>query len=44
MTDVYIHYSHCPDAHICVISNPVNSTVPIVAETYKKAGVYKPSR
>ncbi|KAI0313415.1 NAD-malate dehydrogenase [Amylostereum chailletii] len=33
-----------PDAHVCVISNPVNSTVPIVAETFKKAGVYDPRR
>jgi malate dehydrogenase len=31
-----------PDAHILVISNPVNSTVPIVAETLKKAGVFNP--
>ena len=29
---------HCPDAWIGVISNPVNSTVPIVAEVLKKAG------
>jgi len=27
-----------------IISNPVNSTVPIVAEVYKKAGVYDPNR
>jgi malate dehydrogenase len=31
-----------PEAHILVISNPVNSTVPIVAETLKKAGVFNP--
>jgi|ERR1712127_510101 len=31
----------CPDALIAVISNPVNSTVPIAAEVLKKAGVYK---
>lgn len=30
----------CPNAFICVISNPVNSTVPIVAEVLKKAGCY----
>jgi len=30
----------CPDACFLVISNPVNSTVPIFAETLKKAGVY----
>ncbi|MCL4148971.1 UNVERIFIED_CONTAM: hypothetical protein GTU68_039973 [Idotea baltica] len=29
----------CPEAMICIISNPVNSTVPIAAEVYKKAGV-----
>ncbi|ACS87127.1 malate dehydrogenase [Musicola paradisiaca] len=30
----------CPKACICVITNPVNSTVAIAAETLKKAGVY----
>ncbi|KAK4321737.1 hypothetical protein Pmani_007477 [Petrolisthes manimaculis] len=30
---------NCPNAMICIISNPVNSTVPIAAEMYKKAGV-----
>lgn len=34
----------CPKAMMCIISNPVNSTVPIVAETFKKAGVYDPKR
>ena len=33
-----------PEAHILVISNPVNSTVPIVASTLQKAGVYDPRR
>lgn len=33
-----------PNAHILVISNPVNSTVPIVAETLTKAGVFDPKR
>ncbi|TFY51025.1 hypothetical protein EVG20_g11205, partial [Dentipellis fragilis] len=33
-----------PEAHIAVISNPVNSTVPIVAETLRKAGVFDPRR
>ncbi|KAF8632409.1 hypothetical protein AX17_004850 [Amanita inopinata Kibby_2008] len=33
-----------PEAHILVISNPVNSTVPIVAATLEKAGVFNPSR
>ncbi|KAJ5927830.1 Malate dehydrogenase type 1 [Penicillium verhagenii] len=31
-----------PNAKVLVIANPVNSTVPIVAEVYKKAGVYNP--
>merc|ERR1711931_585749 len=30
---------NCPNAVLCIISNPVNSTVPIAAEVYKKAGV-----
>lgn len=34
----------CPNAMLLIISNPVNSTVPIVAETFKKAGVYDPKR
>ena len=29
---------------IAIISNPVNSTVPIAAEMFKKAGVYDPNR
>ncbi|KDN39465.1 putative MDH1-malate dehydrogenase precursor, mitochondrial [Tilletiaria anomala UBC 951] len=33
-----------PKAHILIISNPVNSTVPIVAEVFKKAGVYDPKK
>jgi malate dehydrogenase len=33
-----------PTAHILVISNPVNSTVPIVAATLEKAGVFDPAR
>lgn len=35
---------HAPKAMILVITNPVNSTVPIVAEVFKKAGVYDPRR
>jgi malate dehydrogenase len=35
---------HCPSAFMAIISNPVNSTVPIVAETFKKHGVYDPAR
>ncbi|KIM41765.1 hypothetical protein M413DRAFT_445002 [Hebeloma cylindrosporum] len=33
-----------PKAFILVISNPVNSTVPIVAEVFKKHGVFDPKR
>jgi len=33
-----------PEANILVISNPVNSTVPIVAEIFKGKGVYNPRR
>jgi malate dehydrogenase len=35
---------HCPKAMICIITNPVNSTVPIASEVMKKAGVYDPKR
>jgi malate dehydrogenase len=35
---------HSPEANILIISNPVNSTVPITAEVFKKAGVYNPKR
>ena len=35
---------HCPKAFILVISNPVNSTVPIAAEVLKKAGVFDPKK
>jgi malate dehydrogenase len=31
---------HCPGAMINIISNPVNSTVPIAAEVLKKMGLY----
>lgn len=33
-----------PDAAVLVISNPVNSTVPIVAEVFKKRNVYNPDK
>ncbi len=36
--------AHCPKAFYLVISNPVNSTVPIFAEVLKKKGVYDPKR
>lgn len=32
----------CPRAIVNLISNPVNSTVPIAAEVFKKAGTYDP--
>ncbi|KAG0326506.1 Malate dehydrogenase, cytoplasmic [Podila horticola] len=35
---------HCPKAHVLVIANPVNSTVPIVAEVFQKAGVFDPKK
>ncbi|KAJ1928805.1 malate DEHYDROGENASE, NAD-dependent [Tieghemiomyces parasiticus] len=35
---------HCPNAFMLIISNPVNSTVPIVAEVFKAQGVYNPKR
>lgn len=34
---------YCPRAHLLIISNPVNSTVPIAYETMLKAGVSRPS-
>ncbi len=33
-----------PKAMLAIITNPVNSTVPIAAEIFKKAGVYDPKR
>eukprot|EP00241_Pyramimonas_parkeae_P006910 CAMPEP_0114244716 /NCGR_PEP_ID=MMETSP0058-20121206/11495_1 /TAXON_ID=36894 /ORGANISM="Pyramimonas parkeae, CCMP726" /LENGTH=320 /DNA_ID=CAMNT_0001357689 /DNA_START=112 /DNA_END=1074 /DNA_ORIENTATION=+ len=35
---------HCPNAMVAMISNPVNSTVPIAAEVMKKHGVYDPRK
>lgn len=35
---------HCPKAFLLIISNPVNSTVPIAAEVLKSAGVFDPKR
>ncbi|CAD7697138.1 unnamed protein product [Ostreobium quekettii] len=34
--------TYCPNAWIGIISNPVNSTVPIAAEVLKQKGVYDP--
>ncbi|KAJ5719562.1 malate dehydrogenase [Penicillium malachiteum] len=36
--------AHSPKAFVLVISNPVNSTVPIAAEVLKAAGVFDPKR
>lgn len=33
-----------PKAMLCIITNPVNSTLPICAEVYKKNGVFDPCR
>lgn len=35
---------NCPKAMLAIISNPVNSTVPIASEILKKAGCYDPNR
>ncbi|KAI5779321.1 malate dehydrogenase [Geopyxis carbonaria] len=35
---------YAPNANILIISNPVNSTVPITAEVFKSKGVYNPKR
>jgi len=42
LADACAKYS--PKAMICIISNPVNSTVPIASEVFKKHGVYDPKR
>lgn len=34
---------YCPDAHLLIISNPINSTVPIAYESMKALGVAKPN-
>ncbi|KAM0274862.1 hypothetical protein ACHAQH_007787 [Verticillium albo-atrum] len=36
--------AHCPKAFVCIITNPVNSTVPIAVETLKKHGVFDNAR
>jgi malate dehydrogenase len=35
---------YCPNAVLAIISNPVNSTVPIAAEILKKKGVFDPAK
>ncbi|KAK7185542.1 hypothetical protein DPSP01_010778 [Paraphaeosphaeria sporulosa] len=34
----------CPTAFVAIITNPVNSTVPIAVEVLKKAGVFNPRK
>ncbi|CAH0050934.1 unnamed protein product [Clonostachys solani] len=34
----------CPQAICCVVTNPVNSTVPVAAETLRQGGTYDPTR
>jgi malate dehydrogenase len=36
--------ANCPNALVGIITNPVNGTVPIVAEVFKKAGTYDANR
>jgi malate dehydrogenase len=36
--------ANCPKAFVGIITNPVNGTVPIAAEVFKKAGTYDPRR
>jgi malate dehydrogenase len=36
--------THCPNAILAIISNPVNSTVPIAAEVLKQHNVYDPRK
>lgn len=36
--------THAPSAFVLIISNPVNSTVPIAAEVLKKHGVFNPKK
>ncbi|CCE83450.1 Piso0_004025 [Millerozyma farinosa CBS 7064] len=43
--DIVINIGHvCPKATILIISNPVNSTVPVAAEVLKRMGVFDPSK
>lgn len=35
---------YAPNAAVCIIANPVNSTVPIVAEVFKSKNVYNPKK
>ncbi|KAF4675939.1 hypothetical protein FOL47_007006 [Perkinsus chesapeaki] len=35
---------YAPKATLCIVTNPVNSIVPVCAEMYKKAGVFNPKK
>lgn len=35
---------HCPKAHILIVTNPVNSVVPVACEVMKKFGCFDPYR
>ena len=35
---------YCPNAYFLIISNPVNSTVPIAAEVLKQHNVFNPKK
>lgn len=35
---------YCPKAFVCIIANPVNSTVPIACEVFKQRNVYDPRK
>lgn len=35
---------NCPEAMLCIVTNPVNSTVPIASKVFEKAGCYNPYR
>lgn len=41
---VHVAAKACPKAMICIITNPVNSTVPIAAEVLKHNNAYDPKR
>lgn len=35
---------HCPSAKTVIITEPINSIVPVAAEVFKTAGIFKPNR
>ncbi|KAI1016645.1 hypothetical protein LB504_007092 [Fusarium proliferatum] len=43
--DIFVQVAKtCPQAISCIVTNPVNSTVPVAAETLRAAGVFDPTR